>query len=291
MGNLVDLTGRKYGMLTIKGRGQDRFGRNGRKFITWDCICECGNEITVDGNNLKNGNTKSCGCISTVKDITGKRFGKLVVLGPGGRCHNGEIKWRCICDCGNTTEVKGSSLRSGITKSCGCRMLDGLKTGWQRSTHNQSKTRLYGIWCGMKNRATEKADKKHKKDYYGRGIKICSEWEHSFEKFREWALPNGYEDNLTIDRIDNDGDYCPSNCRWITLSEQANNKRSNRNYTFNGETKNISQWAKTLKVSEDMLRGRLVVLGWDVQSALLTPSRAKGITEEQRQLAAKARGI
>lgn len=217
-------------------------------------------------------------------DITGRKFGKLIVLGIGGRCSNGEIKWKCLCDCGNIAEVKGSSLRSGITKSCGCGMINGLKAGWEKEKHGGCGTRLYRIWCGMKNRATEKADKKHKKDYYDRGIRVCNEWRYSFENFRDWAIFNGYLENLTIDRINNDGDYCPENCRWITLAEQANNRRSNRNYTFNGKTQNISQWAKELNISEDMLRERLVLLGWSIEDALLRPSQSGRWSNEQREL-------
>lgn len=284
MGQFIDLTGRKFGMLAVKCRGNDRYGKSGRRFITWDCVCDCGNEITVDGNNLRSGNTKSCGCVTSVKDITGQRFGKLIVLGAGSRCQNGEIKWKCVCDCGKETEVKGTSLRSGITKSCGCGMIEGLKVGWESGKHHETRTRLYSIWCGMKNRTSEKADERHKKDYYDRGIRICDEWKNSYESFRDWALANGYADDLTIDREDNDGDYCPENCRWVAAKEQANNRRSNRDYTFYGKTQNITQWARELKISEDMLRERLVVLGWSIEDALLTPSKRRGWSNEQRQL-------
>lgn len=309
MGKIDDLTGKRYGMLTVKCRGEDRYGRTGRRFITWVCVCDCGNEITVDANNLRTGNTKSCwhGTKKTdisakksndsgyknngLKDITGQRFGKLVAIEPCGRTKSGVVKWRCKCDCGNYTEVSGTSLRTGVTKSCGCGVIDGLRVGWERPTHKQSKTRLYNIWCGMKNRTSEKADPRHKRDYFDRGIRICEEWEHCYEAFMDWALANGYKEGLTIDRIDNDGDYCPENCRWVPLAEQANNTRRNRNYTFNGKTQNITQWAKELNVSEDMLRGRLVVLGWDVEKALLTPSKKRGWSNEQRQLSRLCRDV
>lgn len=229
--------------------------------------------------------------VNTIEMI-GRKFGKLTVIGKSEmRTSNGEIKWICSCECGKTTIVKGSNLRGGKTKSCGCGVVDGLRAGWKKEKHGGCGTRLYGIWRGMKNRATEKADKKHKKDYYDRGIRICDEWEHSFENFREWALSNGYADDLTIDRIDVNGGYCPENCRWITLAEQANNRRSNRNYTFDGKTQNIAQWARELNISEDMLRERLVLLGWSIEDALLKPSQRRGLTNEQRQLAIRSGAI
>lgn len=279
MGKVADLTGNRYGKLTVVKRGPDRYGKS-RKFITWECACDCGNFVTVDANNLRTGNTTSCGCTERAIDITGKRFGKLTVLRRSGNTQDGSAVWECKCDCGNTTRVKGNSLRSGVTKSCGCGIIDGLKNGWERKTHGETNTRLYGIWCGIKQRTSPSADKRHKKDYYLRGIRVCDEWANSFEAFRDWALANGYDENApfgecTIDRIDNDGNYCPENCRWISNKEQARNKSNNRNYTYNGETHNITDWARKLDVSEDMLRERLVVLGWDIEKALTTPSRKR----------------
>lgn len=279
MGKISDLTGNRYGNLTVIRRGPDRYGKS-RKFITWECLCDCGNVVTVDANNLRTGNTQSCGCTEKAIDMTGKRFGKLTVLRRSGNTQDGSAVWECRCDCGNLTQVKGNSLRSGVTKSCGCGIVEGLKLGWGHKTHGETNTRLYGIWCGIKQRTSPNADKRHKKDYYLRGIRVCDEWANSFEEFRDWALANGYDENApfgecTIDRIDNDGNYCPDNCRWISNKEQARNKSNNRNYTYNGETHNITDWARKLDVSEDMLRERLVVLGWDIEKALTTPSRKR----------------
>lgn len=290
MGKVIDLSGKRFGMLTVIKRGCDRYGKTGRKFITWDCVCDCGNIITVDGNNLRTGNTQSCGCEKPIIDISGMKFGKLTVIEESGRCKNGGVKWKCVCECGKTTNVDGYNLRYGVTKSCGCGMIKGLEIGWSHKTHGESQTRLYNIWCGIKNRTSKSTDAKHKKDYYDRGIRICKEWEHSFETFRDWALSHGYKDNLTIDRIDNDGNYCPENCRWTTNYVQSNNRRSNRNYTFNGKTQNISQWARELDISEDMLRDRLVILGWSVEDALLKPSQRRQQTEQQKKLYASVYG-
>lgn len=279
MGKISDLTGNRYGRLTVIKRGPDRYGNN-RKFITWECACDCGNILTVDANNLRTGNTKSCGCTTNLIDMTGRRFGELIVLRQNGRAVNGSAMWECLCDCGNKTSVIGNSLRIGVTQSCGCGIVNGLKHGWESKTHGGTGTRLYGIWCGIKQRTSPNADKKHVTRYYLRGIRVCPEWEKSYEAFRDWALSNGYDENApygecTIDRIDNDGDYCPENCRWVSNKEQASNRGNNRNFTYNGETKNIANWAREYGISEDMLRERLIILGWDIEKALTTPSRRK----------------
>lgn len=272
MGKISDLTGNRYGNLTVIRRGPDRYGKS-RKFITWECLCDCGNVLTVDANNLRTGNTRSCGCTEKAIDMTGKRFGKLTVLRRSSNTQDGSAVWECRCDCGNLTQVKGNSLRSGVTKSCGCGIVEGLKRGWEWKTHGETNTRLYGIWCGIKQRTSPSADKVREKRYYLRGIRVCQEWENSFEAFRDWALANGYDENApfgkcTIDRIDNDGDYCPENCRWVTDKEQANNRSSNHKIEYNGETHNISEWADKYGVSQKKLWTRLEKYGWQLRPAL-----------------------
>lgn len=136
------------------------------------------------------------------------------------------------------------------------------------TSHGMAGSRLYNVWQKMKSRCfnTRASNYKH---YGGRGITVCEEWAQSFEAFRDWALANGYRDDLTIDREDNDGPYCPENCRWATMKQQSNNRRSNRGITFNGKTQTTRQWADELGIPYEVLRNR-ISHGWSVEQALTT---------------------
>jgi len=168
-----------------------------------------------------------------VVDLTGQRFGKLLVLRRCGS-KNGHAAWLCRCDCGNEKIMSASSLRSG-TKSCGCLCIEAIKN-WNQSEekkkvtvslktkHGMKGTRLYRIWQAMKARCTNQ-NVPCFRYYGGRDIRVCEEWKNDFQAFHEWAVENGYADNLTIDRVDVNGNYEPANCRWVTMAEQNKNKR------------------------------------------------------------------
>lgn len=138
-----------------------------------------------------------------------------------------------------------------------------------RTTHGDTGTRLYQIWNAMKQR-TRNPNTINYSLYGGKGVSVCSEW-NRYEAFKEWALSNGYQCNLTLDRIDGNGDYCPENCRWANWFTQENNRRNNHLITYDGETLTLSQWARKIGMNPKTLSRRIVDKGWDVERALLTP--------------------
>ncbi len=201
-------------------------------------------------------------------NLISKKFGRLTVLYKVGVKKNRDAQWFCACECGKTIVASQSNLIRAKTKSCGC--LRDEMTRARTMTHGKSKTRLYNTWTHMRQRC-EKPRCHDYPDYGGRGISVCSEWTNSFEAFWDWAIDHGYDNNLSLDRIDVDGNYEPSNCRWATIATQNNNLRRNRKLTYNGVTRTMSEWAKHLGISYTTLKSRIVREHWAPDRALTEP--------------------
>ena len=197
-----------------------------------------------------------------MKYKVGQRINKLIIIEElQEKDKFGNKLWLCKCDCGNSKIYTTSNLK--VVKGCGkC-----------RGTHKSSKTKLYKTYQRIKNRCYRK-NFPHYNLYGGRGIKMCDEWLNDFETFKKWAINNGYKEGLSIDRINVDGNYEPNNCRWITMFEQASNKRTNVYYTINGQTKTQTEWCRYYNISKNNVRRRLDI-GWDIMKALTTPIRKK----------------
>ena len=191
-------------------------------------------------------------------DLSGKRFGRLTVIERDTE-RKGNVYWKCICDCGNKKSIQGRNLRDGSTKSCGCLSREILEKNHQ-PTHGETKTRLYQIWRGMKKRCYQTTSAGYK-NYGGRGITVCDEWIAEYESFRDWALSNGYNDGLTLDRIDSDGNYNPLNCRFVDYRTQENNRRNNHYIAINGVRLTLTQWANIANIPESTLRKRILKYG------------------------------
>jgi len=209
-------------------------------------------------------------------DRTGERFGRLTITGFIGVGKNWVGIWECKCDCGNIVNVRYNSLYSGYTRSCGCLKLEMLvarSTKHGLSGGHGNYTRLYQTWLHMRCRCLSPKSQDYK--YYGeRGVKICKEWE-DYKAFHDWAYKNGYNDNLTLDRVDNNGDYSPENCRWATRKEQAMNQRTNRKLSLHGETKTVSEWSDITGLSSACIRNR-IYRGWTEEKTLMTPKLRGG---------------
>ncbi len=227
----LNLVGQRFGRLVVL----KEFGSDKRGNILWLCKCDCGNEKVTRGERLRAGVTKSCGCFNKervretcFKDLVGKRFGRLLVIKYAYTKGN-RVYWECKCDCGNEICVRGSSLTTGNTKSCGCYNLEVATK--KLLIHGMKHTRFYNIWCGMKARCHNQNSPKYR-IYGARGITVCDRWKNSFLAFKE-DMYESYldhcekhgENNTSIDRIDVNGNYEPSNCKWATWKEQRANQR------------------------------------------------------------------
>lgn len=209
--------------------------------------------------------------MNRIEDLTGKTFGELTVIRETmpriSKSGNKSRMWTCKCSCGNIIDVFQGNLLRGYSKSCGC--IGKKHRAKSRTSHGLSKTRIYSIWCEMKKRCYKENDPAFRR-YGGRGISVCDEWNNSFLSFYKWSMNNGYNDSLTIDRIDNDGNYCPTNCRWASKKEQSRNTSKTIRISIGGETKSLSDWCDALHISSSTVRKRISD-GWSEEDALLTP--------------------
>lgn len=208
--------------------------------------------------------------MSAFIDLTGRRFGRLVAIEPSNERKCSHVVWKCLCDCGNYKYAISNNLLRGYTSSCGCLHKQGLVA--MTTTHGMCKTRLYSIWSNMKDRCLNPNIKGYE-NYGGRGIAVCDEW-MEFAPFAEWALANGYSDDLTIDRINNNEGYSPSNCRWATRFVQANNQRSNHLFTIDGVTHTMTEWGRIYGINKNLVFDRLR-RGWSEYETLTIPKGGK----------------
>jgi hypothetical protein len=204
--------------------------------------------------------------------LIGKRFGRLVIIEINRSERKGKQLRRialCKCDCGTSKYLILSNIKFGTVKSCGCFMHDRVKEAC--SKHGMSDTLLYGVWMSMKSRCYS-AKNSHYKHYGGRGISICKEWLENLDEFVSWAQKNGHKPGLQIDRINNDGDYSPTNCRFVNRITNSRNKRTCRYYEYNGETKSLVEWVEILNLEYARIYMRLRC-GWSFEKAIATPKK------------------
>ena len=213
--------------------------------------------------------------MNKVKDLTGQRFGNLVARSIVGQDKHKNVVWLCDCDCGRTHEVVSRALVNGSVNSCGC-IKRGKFRNKRAENHGGSKERLYRIWGCMLNRCYD-PNRPEFRSYGGRGIEVCGEWRNSYRAFREWAHTNGYDPKLpgnkcTLDRIDVDGNYEPSNCRWIPMSEQCLNKQDTVRIDYRGKLITIQEAERIGGIAASTIRSRLG-RGWSVIDAIEKPAR------------------
>lgn len=277
---MSNLIGRRFGKLVVTEYvGYEDAPCKGRKTLFyWKCVCDCGNTCITYSGNLTGHHKESCGCLRKGVDLTGQRYGRLIVVKestPRIRKDRNSVKrvWECKCDCGNTTYVIHESLVSGTTKSCGCLQKEGTPKNPNAITRKYA--RLYKTWHGMKARCNNPNDQHHK-DYYDRGIKVCPEWNNSFKVFLEWALSHGYKNDLTIDRIDVNGDYEPNNCRWATNREQQNNRRKTIYIEVYGEKLPATEVCRKYNIKYVTLIARIKKYGFTPEQAVSIEVRRGG---------------
>lgn len=262
----IDLVGNRYGKLTVVSLNEEK-SKNG--VLVWNCKCDCGGTCTARGGNLKSGRTTHCGCVKQVAnnfiDLTGNKYGRLTVLSVERR-DGKKVYWNCVCDCGGKCIVPSTDLKSGHTRSCGCLLKESRSINASRHrlenmdipTDPDTYRKLRTEFHSMHHRCSPSYHSAN--SYYNLGVTVCDEWK-DFNNFLSWALSNGFEHGLTLDRIDVNGNYSPDNCRWATNKVQQNNKRNNFRITIDGETKTLSQWSEIYGIGKATVRQR-IKRGW-----------------------------
>lgn len=200
--------------------------------------------------------------LNRVRNLMGQKFGRLTVIGIDDSKDTRKTFWICECECGNIISTRSDRLTRGGVKSCGCYKKEQSAINVSKNhTHKQSGKRLYHIWQGIKARCYNSHNPRYDR-YGGRGIVMCDEWRNDFAKFFEWALSNGYSENLTVDRIDNDKGYEPNNCRWVDVETQCNNRSTNINITIGNATKTLVQWCEIFELKYSTVIARYYANGF-----------------------------
>lgn len=215
--------------------------------------------------------------MSTALNLAGQRFGRLTAIKRTADYNGGNVRWICVCDCGREKIANTSKLRLALIQSCGCLKTESsVRNGYATRTHGLSQLPLYKVWDGMRYRC-HNANAAGYAGYGGRGIRVCDEWRYNPGKFMAWALLNGYQCGLQIDRIDNDGNYEPSNCRFVSPKTNSDNRRSSRQYPVNGELLTITDAIRKYAVANityHIVSSRLKY-GWAIERALTTPPQTR----------------
>ena len=199
--------------------------------------------------------------MTKIKDLTGQRIGRLLVLKKDDTPHKRPY-WICKCDCGNIISVSGGHLKENTqNKSCGCYKHERFET------HGKSKTRIYRIYKGIIQRCYNSKYDKNKKYYIDKKIKICDAWRNDFMAFYNWAMKNGYSDNLTIDRIDGNGNYCPENCRWVDVKTQSQNRSNVYKIYYKGQTYTLTDFSNKVSLSRSTIRKKIKA-GYKIEDIL-----------------------
>jgi len=268
MPSRIDVNGRRFGKLTVLGMAGP----------LWKCRCDCGAILERSARDLMRWKEPSCGCVRHLSpgitwcDITGQRFGRLTAISRLPKYRSDNLSyWKCRCDCGNERNVSLGNLRGGSTTSCGCfknELFTKLLTKHGCTAHGKV-TSEYRAWAAAKSRCHNENNRMY--CWYGaRGIRMCERWFNSFESFLSdmGTKPKG----MTLDRIDNDGNYEPSNCRWADYRTQNNNKKHNRRIRAFGEIMTAAQWARKFRLTSSIISNR-IRWGWNAEEAITTPRK------------------